>query len=55
VRLDAGSTLGPHTITLFDTRLGKDCSIGANSLVMRGEMVPAQRRFEGNPMVALGS
>jgi hypothetical protein len=49
VRLDAGSTLGPHTVTLFDTHLGRDCSIEANSLVMRGETVPAQRRFEGNP------
>ena len=50
VRLDAGSTLGPHAITLFDTRLGAHCSVGANSLVMRGETVPAQRRFEGNPV-----
>jgi non-ribosomal peptide synthetase-like protein len=50
VRLDAGATLGPHTVALFDTHLGRDCSIGANSLVMRGETVPAQRRFEGNPV-----
>jgi non-ribosomal peptide synthetase-like protein len=50
VRLDAGATLGPHTVALFDTHLGHDCSIGANSLVMRGETVPAQRRFEGNPV-----
>ncbi|MCE7003641.1 amino acid adenylation domain-containing protein [Kibdelosporangium philippinense] len=50
VRLDSGTTLGPHTVALLDTRLGKDCSIGANSLVMRGEAIPARRRFEGNPV-----
>lgn len=50
VRLDAGSTLGPHTVALLDARLGQDCSIGANSLVMRGETVPARRRFAGNPV-----
>ncbi|MFF0149142.1 non-ribosomal peptide synthetase-like protein [Amycolatopsis sulphurea] len=50
IRLDAGSTLGPHTVTLFDTHLGPHSSIEANSLVMRGETVPAQRRFGGNPI-----
>jgi non-ribosomal peptide synthetase-like protein len=50
VRLDSGTTLGPHTVTLLDTRLGQDCSVGANSLVMRGETIPPRRRFEGNPV-----
>ncbi|GAA3533906.1 non-ribosomal peptide synthetase [Amycolatopsis ultiminotia] len=50
VHLDDGSTLGPHTVTLFDTHLGEHSSVEANSLVMRGETVPAQRRFGGNPI-----
>ncbi|MEK8171621.1 hypothetical protein NKH77_25915 [Streptomyces sp. M19] len=40
VRFEAGTTLGPHSITLFDTRLGAGSSVGANSLVMRGETLP---------------
>lgn len=50
VRLHAGTTLGPHAITLFDTTVGAACSVGANSLVMRGETLPAGRRFAGNPV-----
>jgi non-ribosomal peptide synthetase-like protein len=53
VRLAESTTLGPHSITLFDTALGSGCSIGANSLVMRGETLPARHRFAGNPVAAL--
>ncbi|MEV7548690.1 Pls/PosA family non-ribosomal peptide synthetase [Amycolatopsis sp. NPDC089917] len=50
VTIGAGATLGPHAITLFDTTVGTGSTIGANSLVMRGEHLPAGRRFLGNPI-----
>lgn len=50
IRLAAGSTLGPHSITLLDTDFGTASSVGANSLVMRGETLRAYGRFAGNPV-----
>lgn len=50
VTMGAGASLGPHAITLFDTSLGAGSAVGANALVMRGERVPAGRRFHGNPI-----
>ncbi|WP_055494103.1 Pls/PosA family non-ribosomal peptide synthetase [Streptomyces sp. TP-A0356] len=50
VHLAAGASLGPHSITLPGTAIGTGTSIGASSLVMRGETVPDATRWAGNPI-----
>ncbi|MFJ6393979.1 Pls/PosA family non-ribosomal peptide synthetase [Streptomyces sp. NPDC091972] len=50
VVLDVGATLGIHAVALFDTIVGPATSVGANSLVMRGESLPPGTRFDGNPV-----
>lgn len=52
VRLQAGSTLGPHGIVLPGAELGAGCTVGPASLVMRGETVPRDSRWLGNPITA---
>jgi hypothetical protein len=47
--LNPGSTLGPGTAMLPDTTLGAHCSVGARSIVMRGEHLPAHTRWHGAP------
>jgi acetyltransferase-like isoleucine patch superfamily enzyme len=55
VVLAAGSTLGPHGIVLPGVRIGKRTTVGPASLVMRGEDVPADTRWLGNPITAWSS
>jgi non-ribosomal peptide synthetase-like protein len=50
VRLDDGATLGPHSIVLPGSTLGAAATVGAASLVMRDEQVPANTRWLGNPV-----
>ncbi|UNO40978.1 Pls/PosA family non-ribosomal peptide synthetase [Streptomyces sp. MST-110588] len=50
VHMAAGSSLGPHGITLPGTTVGERAAIGPASLVMRGESVPAGTRWAGNPI-----
>ncbi|MFI6053136.1 Pls/PosA family non-ribosomal peptide synthetase [Streptomyces violascens] len=50
VRLAEGASLGPHSIALPGTDIGARASVGAASLVMRGESVPADTRWAGNPI-----
>ncbi|QWF85175.1 Pls/PosA family non-ribosomal peptide synthetase [Amycolatopsis sp. CA-230715] len=50
VRLDDGSTLGPHSIALPGSRLGPAASVGAASLVMASETVPGATRWQGAPV-----
>jgi non-ribosomal peptide synthetase-like protein len=50
VDLDAGATLGPHSIVLPRASLGAHSSVGASSLVLRGDAVPARTRWFGNPI-----
>ncbi|AEA22335.1 non-ribosomal peptide synthetase domain protein [Pseudonocardia dioxanivorans CB1190] len=50
VALQAGATLGPHSIALPAAVLGEAASVGQLSLVMRGEHVPAGGRWSGNPI-----
>jgi non-ribosomal peptide synthetase-like protein len=50
VDLDHGATMGPHGIVLPAASIGADATIGAASLVMRGEHVPARTRWAGNPI-----
>jgi non-ribosomal peptide synthetase-like protein len=55
VALAAGSTLGPHGIVLPGVRIGERTTVGPASLVMRGEDVPADTRWLGNPITAWSS
>jgi non-ribosomal peptide synthetase-like protein len=51
--LGAGSTLGPHSATLPDTKLGAGCVVGGRSVVLRGEELPANTRWHGVPVVGI--
>ncbi len=51
-RLGPGATLGPYSTMLPDTDIGEGCSIGARSIVMRGERLPAHTRWQGAPVTA---
>jgi non-ribosomal peptide synthetase-like protein len=50
VTLEAGATLGPHSVILPAARIGADATVGPASLVMRGESVPVGSRWIGNPI-----
>jgi non-ribosomal peptide synthetase-like protein len=52
VVLEDGATLGPHGIVLPGTVIGARTTVGPASLVMRGESVPADGRWLGNPIEA---
>jgi non-ribosomal peptide synthetase-like protein len=49
--LGAGSTLGPTSAILPDTKLGAGCVVGGRSVVLRGEELPAGTRWHGSPVV----
>jgi len=51
-RLGRGSTLGPTSAVLPDTAIGEGCTVGARSVVMRGEQLPADTQWHGAPVVA---
>ncbi|TDD57731.1 amino acid adenylation domain-containing protein [Kribbella antibiotica] len=53
VHLGSGATLGPHSIILLDAAIEDGCTVGANSLVMRGERLPAHTRWIGTPVEPL--
>jgi len=50
VRMEAGSTLGPNSIALPGSTIGSQAVVGAASLVMRSENVPAGSSWAGNPI-----
>jgi non-ribosomal peptide synthetase-like protein len=50
VLLRRGSTLGPHSVVLPAAVIGRHATVGAVSLVMRGEVVPAKTLWIGNPI-----
>lgn len=50
VVLERGATLGPHCVALPASRLGESATVGPASLVMRGDVVPASTRWQGNPI-----
>ncbi|MCW2650262.1 MAG: amino acid adenylation enzyme/thioester reductase family protein [Mycobacterium sp.] len=50
VILEPGSTMGPHCVVLPAARLGAASTVGPASLVMRGDVVPASSRWQGNPI-----
>jgi len=50
VVLEPGSTLGTHCVALPAARLGAGATVGPASLVMRGDEVPPNTRWQGNPI-----
>lgn len=50
VTLDAGATLGPHSVVLPAAGIGTGATVGPASLVMRGEQVPGGTHWAGNPI-----
>jgi non-ribosomal peptide synthetase-like protein len=50
VTLEAGATLGPHSVVLPAATISSDATVGPASLVMRGETVPTGSRWSGNPI-----
>ncbi|AGL17072.1 Pls/PosA family non-ribosomal peptide synthetase [Actinoplanes sp. N902-109] len=52
VTLDAGAALGPHGIVLPGASIGARTTVGPGSLVTRGDAVPADSRWLGNPIAA---
>ena len=50
VRLGEGATLGPHGIVLPGAGIGARTTVGPGSLVTRGDAVPADTRWLGNPI-----
>jgi non-ribosomal peptide synthetase-like protein len=50
VTLHEGATLGPQCVILPAASIGGNATVGPASLVMRGEGVPAQTRWAGNPI-----
>ncbi|AUI59826.1 Pls/PosA family non-ribosomal peptide synthetase [Amycolatopsis sp. BJA-103] len=52
VTLDEGATLGPHGIVLPGASIGARTTVGPGSLVTRGDAIPADSRWLGNPISA---
>jgi non-ribosomal peptide synthetase-like protein len=50
VTLGAGAALGPHGIVLPGASIGARTTVGPGSLVTRGDAVPADTRWLGNPI-----
>jgi non-ribosomal peptide synthetase-like protein len=50
VTLGAGATLGPHGIVLPGASIGARTTVGPGSLVTRGDAVPDDSRWRGNPI-----
>ncbi|MCR3720385.1 MULTISPECIES: Pls/PosA family non-ribosomal peptide synthetase [Prauserella salsuginis group] len=54
VEFGEGATLGPHGIVLPGGGIGDRTTVGPGSLVTRGDSVPADSRWQGNPIAAWG-
>jgi len=52
VTVAAGATLGPHGIVLPGASVGERTTVGPASLVMRGDELPADTRWSGNPIAS---
>jgi non-ribosomal peptide synthetase-like protein len=52
VQFDEGATLGPHGIVLPGAGIGARTTVGPGSLVTRGDTVPADTRWLGNPITS---
>jgi len=49
VTIGPGANIGARSILLYDTLAGKNCSLSPQSLVMKGEELPAESRWTGSP------
>jgi non-ribosomal peptide synthetase-like protein len=49
VVIGRGCTVGPRSVVLYDTELEEGAELGALSLVMKGEVLPAATRWNGIP------
>ncbi len=50
VTIGAGATLAAHSVALPASTLGSAATVGPGSLVMRGDRVPDNSRWQGNPI-----
>ena len=50
VSLGAGAALAAHSVALPAATLGDAATVGPGSLVMRGDRVPANSLWQGNPI-----
>jgi non-ribosomal peptide synthetase-like protein len=50
VHVEAGATLGPHSVILPAATIGESATVGPASLVLRGEFVPKGGLWAGNPI-----
>jgi non-ribosomal peptide synthetase-like protein len=50
VAIGAGGTLGPNSVILPAAHIDDNATVGPGSLVMRGERVPADSLWSGNPI-----
>lgn len=49
ITIGAGANLGANSTVLYDTVVGPGATVGALTLVMKGEHIPAGARFWGSP------
>ncbi|MFB3891985.1 MAG: Pls/PosA family non-ribosomal peptide synthetase [Phycisphaerae bacterium] len=49
IDIGAGCSIGAGSIVLYDTRMEDGSALGALSLMMKGESLPAGTRWEGSP------
>ncbi|WP_148262540.1 Pls/PosA family non-ribosomal peptide synthetase [Hoyosella subflava] len=50
VEIGAGATLGSHSVVLPASVIGDGATLGPASLLMRGDSVPPNTRWQGNPI-----
>ncbi|WP_353205489.1 amino acid adenylation domain-containing protein [Sphingomonas sp.] len=49
VTVGAGATLSPASVPLYGAMIGEGCWVGAHSVIMKQEHLPAWRRYQGVP------
>ena len=52
VSMGPGSTLGPASATLPNTKLGAPCRVGGRAVVLRGEELLAGTSWHGAPVIS---
>ncbi|OAN50441.1 peptide synthetase [Paramagnetospirillum marisnigri] len=55
VKLSRGVTIGSGSTVLYDTHVGEFARIGALTIVMKGESIPAHGQWAGAPAQTVGS
>jgi non-ribosomal peptide synthetase-like protein len=49
IRIEAGCTVGPNSVVLYDTHMKTGSTLAGLSLLMKGETLPARTYWEGSP------